>query len=88
MNSNNKGKRVKWLVELYGGTATDYDCEECLENIIKQLSEFIDYQGDYIQTTTNNTAPRYWRINHIQSRTAALQKAIIHYHILKKDIIC
>jgi hypothetical protein len=47
MNSNNKGKRVKWLVELYGGIATDYDCEECLENIIKQLSEFIErLEGD------------------------------------------
>lgn len=88
MNRDNREQRVKWLVELYGGTETDYDCEECLEDIINQLSDFIDYHGNYIQTTTIDTAPRYWRINNIQSRTRALQKAIIHYHILVKDIKC
>lgn len=86
MNRDNRDKRVKWLVELYGGTEQDYDIEENLEAIIKQLSEFIDYHDNYIQTTTINTAPRYWRINNIQSKTRALQKAIIYYHILNKDI--
>ena len=86
MNKGDRCGRLECLCKLYGGDPCDYEQLSRLETILTTLSDYITFEGNYIQTTMSWTAPRYWRINHIQTRTDAIQKAIIHYHKLNKDI--